>query len=98
MDSRICSDIAAAPQVATKQTELSSERPFGSYIDLEQSSYLNHLVLVVDNTVLRCRWLLGRVTRMFPGEYMGVRTAEVETKSSRLVRPVTKLCLLEEAT
>ncbi|XP_068674398.1 uncharacterized protein [Montipora foliosa] len=59
---------------------------------------VNDLVLVVDNTVPRSRWLLGRVTRVFPGEDLCVRTAEVKTKSSRLVRPVTKLCLLEEAT
>ena len=59
---------------------------------------VNDLVLVVDNTVPRSRWLLGRVTRVFPGEDLCVRTAEVKTKNSRLVRPVTKLCLLEEAT
>ena len=59
---------------------------------------VNDLVLVVDNTVPRSRWLLGRVTRVFPGEDLCVRTAEVKTKNSRLVWPVTKLCLLEEAT
>ena len=59
---------------------------------------VNDLVLVVDNTLPRCRWLLGRVTKVFPGEDARVRTAEVKTKTSRLVRPVTKLCLLEEAT
>ena len=59
---------------------------------------VNDLVLVVDNTLPRCRWLLGRVTKVFPGEDARVRTAEVNTKTSRLVRPVTKLCLLEEVT
>ena len=59
---------------------------------------MNDLVLVVDNTVPRSRWLLGRVTSVFPGEDLCVRTAEVKTKNSRLARPVTKLCLLEEAT
>ena len=64
----------------------------------KQNLAVNDLVLVVDNTVPRSRWLLGRVTRVFPGEDLCVRTAEVKTKNSRLVRPVTKLCLLEEAT
>lgn len=59
---------------------------------------VNDLVLVVDNNLPRCRWLLGRVTEVFPGRDSHVRTAEVKTKNSRLVRPVTKLCLLEEAT
>ena len=64
----------------------------------KQNLAVNDLVLVVDNTVPRCRWLLGRVTRVFPGKDLRVRTAEVTTKSLRLVPPVTKLCLLEEAT
>ena len=58
---------------------------------------MNDLVLVVDKTVPRSRWLLGRVTKVFPGEDSRVRNAEVKTKDSSLTRPVTKLCLLEEA-
>ena len=58
---------------------------------------MNDLVLVVDKTVPRSRWLLGRVTKVFPGEDSSIRTAEVKTKDSSLTRPVTKLCLLEEA-
>ena len=58
---------------------------------------VNDLVLIVDNSVPRCLWMLGRVTRVFPGQDAFVRTAEVKTKNSVLVRPVTKLCLLEEA-
>ncbi|XP_068726424.1 uncharacterized protein [Montipora capricornis] len=57
----------------------------------------NDLVLIVDNSVPRCLWMLGRVTRVFPGQDAFVLTAEVKTKNSVLVRPVTKLCLLEEA-
>ena len=58
---------------------------------------VNDLVLVVDNTAPRCRWLLGRVMKVFPGEDARVRSAEVKTKHSKLIRPITKLCLLEEA-
>lgn len=58
---------------------------------------VNDLVLVVDKTVPRSRWLLGRVTKAFPGEDSHGCTAEVKTKDSSLTRPVTKLCLLEEA-
>ena len=58
---------------------------------------VNDLVLVVDKTVQRSRWLLGCVTKVFPGEDSHGRTAEVKTKDSSLTRPVTKLCLLEEA-
>ena len=58
---------------------------------------MNDLVLVVDKTVPRSRWLLGRVTKVFPGEDSHGCTAEVKTKDPSLTRPVTKLCLLEEA-
>lgn len=58
---------------------------------------VNDLVLVVDKTVPRSRWLLGRVTKVFPGEDSCGHTTEVKTKDSSLTRPVAKLCLLEEA-
>ena len=58
---------------------------------------VNDLVLVVNKTVPRSHWFLGRVTKVFPGEDSRVRTAEVRTKDSSLTHPVSKLCLLEEA-
>ncbi|CAB4036597.1 Hypothetical predicted protein [Paramuricea clavata] len=57
---------------------------------------VNDLVLVVDSTQPRSHWNLGRVTKVFPGTDGLVRTAEVKTQSSLLVRPIAKLCLLEE--
>ena len=58
---------------------------------------VNDLVLVVDSIQPRSHWNLGRVTKVFPGRDSLVRAAEVKTKSSNYVRPITKLCLLEEA-
>lgn len=55
------------------------------------------LVLVVTDKVPRGHWLLGRVIKVFPGTDGLVRTAEVKTKTSTLVRPISKLCLLEES-
>ena len=81
MGSRIRAYLTATPQVATKQEDLA----------------VNDLVLVVDKTVPISRWLLGRVTKVFPREDSRVRTTEVKTKDSSLTRPVTKLCLLEKA-
>ena len=43
---------------------------------------VNELILIVDTSV--------------PGQDAFVRTADVKTKNSMLVRPVTKSCLLEE--
>ena len=56
---------------------------------------VNDVVLIVDKTIPRGRWLLGRCMKVFPGRDGRVRTAEIKTKES--IRPVSKLCLLEKA-
>ena len=59
---------------------------------------VNDLVLLVDATQPRGHWNLGGVTKVFFGADDLVRTTEVKTKTSTFVRPISKLCLLEEAT
>ena len=58
---------------------------------------VNDLVFVVTENAPCGHWLLGRVTRVFHGQDGLVRTAEVKTKNSILLRPISKLCLLEES-
>ena len=58
---------------------------------------IGDVVLVLDNNSPRGRWLLGRVIKTFPGRDGKVRVAEIKTKNSTLTRPISKLCLLEEA-
>ena len=58
---------------------------------------VNDLVLVVTEKLPRGHWLLGRVVKVFPGPDGLVRTAEVKTKNSTFLRPISKLCLLEES-
>ena len=58
---------------------------------------IEDVVLVVDNNSPRGRWLLGRVIKTFPGRDGKVCVAEIKTKTSTLTRPISKLCLLEEA-
>ena len=59
---------------------------------------VDDLVLIVDEKSPRGRWLLGRILKIFPGYDQRVRVAEVKTKNSTLVRPISKLVLLEEET
>ncbi|KAL9969332.1 hypothetical protein ACROYT_G021532 [Oculina patagonica] len=54
------------------------------------------LVLVMTDNLPRGRWPFARVTRVVRGNDGRVRSAEVKTKAGVYVRPVTKLCLLEE--
>ena len=49
---------------------------------------VDDLVLVVDKNIPRGRWLLGRCMKVFPGRDGRVRTAEIKTKESTLIRPI----------
>ena len=53
------------------------------------------LVLIADENVHRGKWPLGRVTEVFHGRDQYVRSAKIQTSSTILTRPVTKLCFLE---
>ena len=55
------------------------------------------LILIKNDDAPRSHWPLGRVQKTFPGSDGRVRTAEVKTPSGTLLRPVAKLCLLEES-
>ncbi|XP_068707645.1 uncharacterized protein [Montipora foliosa] len=55
----------------------------------------NALVLLVDDNVPRGHWNLGRVLEVYPGPDGMVRTVKVKTKDSVFIRPIQKLCLLE---
>ena len=56
---------------------------------------IGNIVLLVDNTVSRNCWPLGRVVEVFPGHDGLVRKVRVRTKSTELNRPITKLILLD---
>jgi hypothetical protein len=53
------------------------------------------VVLVVDHTVPRNEWLLGRIVEVFPGKDGKVRNVGLQTKKGKQLRPISKLCLLE---
>ena len=55
------------------------------------------IVLIVDNTAPRNSWVMGRVLQTFPDRRGFVRQVRIKTKSSCLDRPITKVCLLQEA-
>lgn len=55
------------------------------------------IVVIVDSTAPRGSWLMGRVLEVFPDKNGLVRSVRVQTKTSVLERPVTKLCLLYDS-
>lgn len=54
------------------------------------------LVLVVDEHSPRGHWPLARVIRVFFGDGNVVKSVEIKTKRGTYVRPIAKICLLEE--
>ena len=64
--------------------------------DPKRNLQIGDLVLVVDTSVARCSWPLGKVVRVEPDESGTVRKAWVKTEKSEMLRPISKLCLILE--
>lgn len=54
------------------------------------------LVLLVDDNKIKNTWSLARITRVLPGDDGTVRVVEVKTKHGLYIRPVAKICSLED--
>ena len=54
------------------------------------------LVLLVDDEKHRKTWTLARIIRVLPGDDDTVRVVEVKTKDGLYIRPVAKICSLED--
>ena len=61
----------------------------------ERNVNVGDIVLLADYATPRSSWSLGRVAETYPGADGLVRCVKVVTRSSVLVRPIQKLCLLE---
>lgn len=63
-----------------------------------RSSFIpGDIVLVVDSTAPRGSWLMGRILEIIPDAQGLVATVKLQNKNNILVRPITKICLLQEA-
>ena len=63
-----------------------------------RNAQVGDLVLVVDQDLPRGKWHLARIVRVIHGKDWLVQTVELNTgSSSSLLRPIQKLCLLEES-
>lgn len=67
------------------------------WTSLERNFCVGDVVLIVDDTSPRNSWPLGRITEVFPDRRGFVRQVKVKTRTNELLRPVTKLCLLQES-
>ena len=62
----------------------------------KQNLTIGAIVLLVNEDTPRSVWPIAPIVDTFPGKDGLVRSVRVKTKNSVLVRPVNKLCLLEE--
>lgn len=58
---------------------------------------IDDVVLVLEEKMTRNRWPLGRIIEVQPGSDGLVRSVRVRMNGSEYARPISKLCLLEEA-
>lgn len=65
------------------------------WVESSRSVRIGDIVLTLDEVLPRNSWLLGKVVEVYKGNDGLVRTAKIKTKSSTLMRPVNKICLLE---
>ncbi|XP_018306518.1 uncharacterized protein [Mycetomoellerius zeteki] len=52
------------------------------------------IVLIKDKRIPCTQWMLGRITKLFPGQDDVIRTVSITTTSGEIMRPVKSLCPL----
>ncbi|XP_074659583.1 uncharacterized protein LOC141912256 [Tubulanus polymorphus] len=68
------------------------------WLENTENVKLGDLVLIKDKDIPRGQWPLGRIIEVYPSPNDGrIRSVKVKTSSSEYVRPVVKLCVLEES-
>jgi len=56
---------------------------------------VDDVVILIDDSLPRNCWSLGRVVEVFPGRDDLVRSVRIKTSTSELTRPISKMCLPE---
>ena len=55
---------------------------------------INNVVIIKEENIPPTLWPMGRITKVFDGNYKIVRVVELKTSSGLFIRPVNKLVLL----
>ena len=77
---------------STYQPTLTSRNKWSS---TKKNAQVSDLVMVVEDTLVRSKWSLGRIIQAWPGRDDVVRKVEVVTKNWCYVRALTKIAPLE---
>lgn len=80
-----------------KQEYLQTLQVRQKWVSTKENLQQNDIVLIVDNTQPRGKWLTGRVTETIKDKLGRVRQVWVMSSQGLLRRPVTKLCMICKA-
>ena len=69
-------------------------QPRSKWNKIKSNLQENDVVLVMDESLPRNKWTLGRIKRVYPDQKGLVRSADIRTQYSVIKRPITKLVLL----
>lgn len=58
---------------------------------------MGDIVLIIEDSAPHNSWVMGKVIQAIPDKNELVRQVKVKTKKNTLDRPITKVCLLQEA-
>ena len=67
------------------------------WLDPAKNAQIGDIVLLVDESLGRGSWPLGRVVEVFPDRHGLVRKARIRTQLGEYLRPIHKLCLILES-
>ena len=62
------------------------------WFEVKRNFQVNDVVLYVEDTQRRSKWVLGRILETYPDKHGLVRTVLVKTQTSVVKRPIAKLC------
>ena len=62
------------------------------WFEVKRNFQVNDVVLLVEDTQQRSKWVLGRILETYPDKHGLVRTVLVKTQTSVVKRPIAKLC------
>ena len=62
------------------------------WFEVKRNFQVNDVVLLVEDTQRRSKWVFGRILETYPDKHGLVRTVLVKTQTSVVKRPIAKLC------
>lgn len=60
----------------------------------EPNVHIGQIVLIAEDNIAPTHWLIGKITKTFPGQDGLIRSVELQCKKSILTRPIHKLAIL----